>query len=62
MGRSINQIDAEISAVENALAHPENLGGETEIYARVTGYYRATNGWNAGKVSELHDRQMYTAA
>jgi ribonucleoside-triphosphate reductase len=62
MSKTLTQIDADISAVESLLAHPENLGGETEVYARVTGYYRATNGWNAGKVSELHDRKMYHAA
>jgi ribonucleoside-triphosphate reductase len=33
-----------------------NCGGETEVYARVVGYYRPTRNWNKGKKAELVDR------
>jgi ribonucleoside-triphosphate reductase len=28
-------------------------------FSRITGYYQAVNGWNAGKVQELNDRYKY---
>ena len=33
---------------------------ETEIYDRITGYYRPIKNWNKGKVSEYQDRTEYT--
>lgn len=33
-------------------------GGETEVFSRVTGYYRSTKSWNAGKKSEFRDRKQ----
>lgn len=34
-------------------------GGETEIYSRITGYYRPVKNWNAGKNQEFKDRTVY---
>jgi ribonucleoside-triphosphate reductase len=34
-------------------------GGETEVYSRITGYYRAVKNWNDGKVQEFADRREY---
>lgn len=34
-------------------------GKETEVYSRITGYYRPVKNWNAGKAQEFHDRQTY---
>jgi anaerobic ribonucleoside-triphosphate reductase len=34
-------------------------GKETEVYSRITGYYRPVKNWNEGKVQEFHDRQTY---
>lgn len=34
-------------------------GMPTEIYSRVTGYYRPTSNWNKGKQEEFKDRVTY---
>lgn len=37
-----------------------DCGEKTEIYSRITGYYRPVQNWNDGKVQEFEDRQVYT--
>ena len=32
---------------------------KTEVYSRITGYYRAIQNWNDGKLSEFNDRKTY---
>lgn len=34
-------------------------GEKTEIYSRITGYYRPVNNWNDGKAQEFKDRVTY---
>ena len=34
-------------------------GKHTEIYSRITGYYRAVSNWNNGKASEFKERKAY---
>ncbi len=34
-------------------------GKETEVYSRITGYYRPVKNWNAGKLKEFGDRKTY---
>ncbi len=34
-------------------------GKKTEVYSRITGYYRPVQNWNDGKVQEFKDRKMY---
>ena len=34
-------------------------GKKTEIYSRITGYYRPVQNWNDGKAQEFKDRQVY---
>ena len=34
-------------------------GKETEVYSRITGYYRPVRNWNEGKVSEFKNRKTY---
>ncbi len=34
-------------------------GRETEVYSRITGYYRPVKNWNAGKAQEFRDRRTY---
>ena len=34
-------------------------GKKTEIYSRITGYYRPVQNWNDGKVQEFRDRKTY---
>ena len=34
-------------------------GKETEVYSRITGYYRPVQNWNDGKIQEFKDRKVY---
>ena len=34
-------------------------GADTEVYSRITGYYRPVKNWNAGKAQEFKDRRTY---
>ena len=34
-------------------------GEHTEVYSRITGYYRPVQNWNDGKAEEFKDRQVY---
>ncbi len=34
-------------------------GQETEVYSRITGYYRPVKNWNDGKSQEFKDRKVY---
>jgi ribonucleoside-triphosphate reductase (formate) len=36
-----------------------NCGEETEVYARIVGYYRPVQNWNLGKKSEYKDRRGF---
>ena len=37
-------------------------GGKTEVYSRITGYYRPVQNWNDGKSQEYKDRKVYDVA
>ncbi|MBQ7821762.1 MAG: ribonucleoside triphosphate reductase [Clostridia bacterium] len=39
-----------------------HCGGRTEVYSRITGYYRPVQNWNDGKSQEFKDRLVYNAA
>ena len=55
--RTLQEIDAEIEATKRAL---ENVhGDETEVYARIVGYYRSVRNWNKGKKDEYKKRMMF---
>ncbi|NLW78489.1 MAG: ribonucleoside triphosphate reductase [Ruminococcaceae bacterium] len=36
-----------------------HCGATTEIYSRITGYYRPVQNWNEGKSQEFKDRKLY---
>ena len=36
-----------------------HCGGKTEVYSRITGYYRPVQNWNDGKTQEFKDRKVY---
>jgi len=36
-----------------------DCGAETEVWSRITGYYRPVKNWNAGKTQEYKDRREY---
>ncbi len=37
-------------------------GEVTEVYSRITGYYRPVQNWNSGKSQEFKDRRLYEVA
>ncbi len=37
-------------------------GNKTEVYSRITGYYRPVQNWNDGKSQEYKDRKVYNIA
>ncbi len=56
--RSIAEIDREIAETKMELQNVH--GTETEVYARIVGYYRAVKHWNKGKRDEFDQRKMFT--
>ena len=36
-----------------------HCGKKTEVYSRITGYYRPVQNWNEGKAQEFQDRHVY---
>lgn len=56
--RTLEQIDAEIAQVQKDLNDVH--GTQTEVYARIVGYYRAVRNWNKGKADEFKHRKMFT--
>ena len=56
--RTLAQIEAEIAETKAALNDVH--GTETEVYARIVGYYRAVKHWNRGKRDEFDQRKMFT--
>lgn len=36
-----------------------DCGEETEVYSRITGYYRPVKNWNDGKIAEFENRKEY---
>lgn len=55
--RTLEQIDKEIAETKAALNDVH--GTETEVYARIVGYYRAVKHWNKGKRDEFDQRKMF---
>lgn len=55
--RTVEEIDREIAETKKALADVH--GTETEVYARIVGYYRAVRNWNNGKRDEYNLRKMF---
>ena len=37
----------------------EKCGEKTEVYSRVTGYFRPVSNWNKGKKEEFKDRKTF---
>ena len=54
----IAAIEKEIEATKLALKDVH--GTETEVYARIVGYYRAVKHWNNGKKDEFALRRVFT--
>ena len=56
--RTLAQVEQEIEETKAALKDVH--GTETEVYARIVGYYRAVKHWNKGKRDEFDQRKMFT--
>ena len=56
--RTLAQIEQEIAETKAALNDVH--GTETEVYARIVGYYRAVKHWNKGKRDEYDQRKMFS--
>ena len=55
--RTLEEVEKEIAATQFEL---ENVHGtETEVYARIVGYYRAVKHWNKGKRDEFNLRKNF---
>lgn len=59
MQRTLQEINIEIEATKKELETVH--GTETEVYARIVGYYRSVRNWNKGKKDEYNQRKMFTA-
>ncbi|MBQ1949897.1 MAG: hypothetical protein II367_07060 [Treponema sp.] len=57
MGRTLQEIEDEIARTQAELASVQ--GTETEVYARIVGYYRAVRNWNRGKRDEFNHRKLF---
>ena len=55
--KSVQEIDKEIAQVQKELSDVH--GTETEVYARIVGYYRAIKNWNKGKAEEFKHRKNF---
>lgn len=57
MTRTLDQVEAEIAQTKEALANAK--GRDTEVYARIVGYYRSVRNWNKGKRDEYDQRKQF---
>ena len=55
--RTLEQVEAEIAQTKEALANVK--GTDTEVYARIVGYYRSVRNWNKGKRDEYDQRKQF---
>ena len=56
--KTLAQVEQEIAETQAELNNVH--GTETEVYARIVGYYRAVKHWNKGKRDEFDQRKMFT--
>ena len=55
--RTVEEINAEIERTKEEI---ENVHGtQTEVYARIVGYYRSVRNWNKGKREEYNHRKLF---
>ena len=55
--RDLATVEAEIAKTKEELANVK--GTDTEVYARIVGYYRSVRNWNKGKRDEYDHRKMF---
>lgn len=52
-------IDMTDNNTDNKNKDEHICGCKTEVYSRVTGYYRPVSNWNAGKQEEFKERKRF---
>lgn len=57
MERTLEEIEQEIAKTKEELQNVH--GTETEVYARIVGYYRTVKNWNKGKRDEFNLRKNF---
>ncbi len=57
MQRSVEELKTKIEDVKYQIDNVE--GPPCEVYSRICGYYRPTDGWNKGKQSEYKQRKEF---
>lgn len=57
MERTLEEIEQEITKTKEELQNVH--GTETEVYARIVGYYRTVKNWNKGKRDEFNLRKNF---
>ena len=55
--RDLTTVEAEIATIKEQLLNVK--GSETEVYARIVGYYRSVRNWNKGKRDEYDHREQF---
>ena len=55
---TLDQINTRLEELKEHKAQVQGL--ETEVYARIVGYYRSVRNWNKGKKEEYGERLNYT--
>lgn len=55
--RTVTEIEKEIASIKDALQSVK--GSDTEVYARIVGYYRSVKNWNKGKRDEFDQRKLF---
>ena len=56
--RELKDVENEIKILQEELKDVH--GTETEVYARIVGYYRAVKNWNKGKRDEYNSRKNFS--
>jgi ribonucleoside-triphosphate reductase len=55
----LKQIEIDMKTIAGIINDPELCEGTASTYSRISGYFRPTENWNDGKVSEWHERVAY---
>lgn len=55
--KTLQEVETELALAKEALSHVR--GSETEVYARIVGYYRSVRNWNKGKKDEYNHRKQF---
>ena len=57
---TIEEIDNQIEEIKEKMSDPNLCDGTSQVFQRISGYFRAIEYWNSGKAQEMRERKMYT--